>query len=182
MRRGVRDVIIAAMAASVGAIVAATALPLEGQAPPGGPVPPAPAPAYRAPRLAGKSGFERHLAGAERSQLRPRGAHGAPGDGAAARARTVRCRRRRCSRSARSARSRRASAWSRATRSRTSPRRCAEEEENQEQLARARSRDQVLPAGRAARDLHAATRSRSSRAPRRCSSPTSTRARCATST
>jgi hypothetical protein len=53
MRSRVRDVLIAAIAAGVGAIVAATALPLEGQAPAGrGAVPPAPAPAYRAPRLA----------------------------------------------------------------------------------------------------------------------------------
>ena len=55
MRSRVRDVLIAAIAAGVGAIVAATALPLEGQAPAGSrPVPPAPAPAaaYRAPRLA----------------------------------------------------------------------------------------------------------------------------------
>ena len=55
MRSRVRDVLIAAIAAGVGAIVAATALPLEGQAPAGrGSVPaaPAPAPAYRAPRLA----------------------------------------------------------------------------------------------------------------------------------
>ena len=53
MRSRVRDVLIAAIAAGVGAIVATTALPLEGQAPAGrGPVPPAPAPAYRAPRLA----------------------------------------------------------------------------------------------------------------------------------
>ena len=41
MRRGVRDVIIAAVAAAAGAYVATTALPLSGQAPP----------AYRAPRL-----------------------------------------------------------------------------------------------------------------------------------
>jgi hypothetical protein len=55
MRSRVRDVLIAAIAAGVGAIVAAAALPLEGQAPAGSrPVPPAPAPAaaYRAPRLA----------------------------------------------------------------------------------------------------------------------------------
>jgi hypothetical protein len=55
MRSRVRDVLIAAIAAGVGAIVAATALPLEGQAPAGRPVPPAPAAgaaAYRAPRLA----------------------------------------------------------------------------------------------------------------------------------
>jgi len=42
MRRGVRDVIIAAVAATAGAYLATTALPIEGQAPT----------AYRAPRLA----------------------------------------------------------------------------------------------------------------------------------
>src|SRR3954470_22638934 len=42
MRARVRDVLIAAVAAGVGAILATTALPVEGQAPP----------AYRAPRLA----------------------------------------------------------------------------------------------------------------------------------
>ena len=57
MRSRVRDVLIAAIAAGVGAIVAATALPLEGQAPAGrGQAPAAPAgsapAAYRAPRLA----------------------------------------------------------------------------------------------------------------------------------
>jgi hypothetical protein len=44
MRRGVRDVIIAAVAAAAGAYLATTALPLAGQAPA----------AYRAPRLDGK--------------------------------------------------------------------------------------------------------------------------------
>jgi hypothetical protein len=44
MRAGLRDVIIAAVAAASGAVIAVTALPLQGQAP-------APA-AYRAPRLA----------------------------------------------------------------------------------------------------------------------------------
>jgi hypothetical protein len=56
MRARVRDVVIAAIAAGVGAIVAATALPVEGQAPAGrgqAPAPTATAPAaYRAPRLA----------------------------------------------------------------------------------------------------------------------------------
>ena len=75
---------------------------------------------------------ERHLAGAQRGQLRPRGAHGAAGDGAARRARTVRCRRRRCSRSARSARCRRAWASSKAARFRTSRRRSRKKKENQE--------------------------------------------------
>src|SRR3954467_1637637 len=42
MRARVRDVCLAAIAAGVGAILATTALPVEGQAPP----------AYRAPRLA----------------------------------------------------------------------------------------------------------------------------------
>ena len=57
----------------------------------------------------------------------------------------------------------------------------AEEEESGE-LAHLRPRDQVLPARRAARDLHALSRSRFFRATRRSSSPTSTPARCATST
>ena len=65
MRSRVRDVVIAAIAAGVGAIVAATALPVQGQAPAGrgqapagrGQAPAAPATAaapaaYRAPRLA----------------------------------------------------------------------------------------------------------------------------------
>jgi hypothetical protein len=56
MRSRVRDVVIAAIAAGVGAIVAATALPVQGQAPAGrGQTPAAPAAtpaAYRAPRLA----------------------------------------------------------------------------------------------------------------------------------
>ena len=62
------------------------------------------------------------------------------------------------------------------------PEALAKKKENQENWLYARPRGQVLPAGRAARDLHAVSRFRSSRATRPSPSPTNTRALSAIST
>ena len=109
----------------------------------------------RAGRPRRTSGPERRVAGAEHRELRPRAPscarrHGpstrplrtGAGEGSAGAGRGRRG-------------ARRAWASSRAARSPTSPRRWRSKRENQAELARARSGDQVLPAGRSARQLHA---------------------------
>ena len=123
MRKTLSGVIIAIVAAAGGALLATWATPLSGQAPA----------AYRAPRAAdGHPDLNGIWQAHQRGQLRPRGAHGAAGDGAARRARTGRSRRRRCSRSARSARCRRAWASSRAAPIPYKPEALAKKKENQD--------------------------------------------------
>ena len=98
---------------------------------------------------------ERHLAGAERSQLRSRSPRARGRRWRSAPAHTARSPRRRCWRWAPSAPCRPGSASWKAARFRTCPTPLQQKKDNQDALARARSRNQVLPAGRAARDLHA---------------------------
>src|SRR6516225_6915631 len=101
-----------------------------------------------------QTGFQRHLAGAERGELRSRAAHGAPGAGVATR--TIRAPARRAGPGARRG-------WLRAARPRSRRRRrdsvqaggTGQEEGKPGALAGAGSRNQVLFARRATGHLHA---------------------------